>query len=262
MMVIKKIIYVTEINSPSFEDVNQLMVLRKLGLEEVIFLNPSGMGDWEKRVEDYGVRAETLAGEGSVLSRILDAAGRGGPSMIAASLNRRRRKMLTGSLVKKMLRSSPVPVILLNQESQPSGPLEKGLFQHVIYATDWSAVSEEAMKYLLNFGEIIEMLEIVNVIHKKLSVRELRSLRQRITETRRIFLEEGIDAEAHIYAGKPYEEILLAARDYEATAIVMGTSRKSPLQAIFSSSCSYRVVEEAEIPVLVVPKKGLGGQAV
>jgi nucleotide-binding universal stress UspA family protein len=261
-MEIKKLIYVTDMNSPSFEDVDQLMVLRKLGLEAVIFLNPSGIEDWDKRVEDYGVKARTLAGEGPVLSRILDAARQEDPSIIAASLNRRRKKVLRGSLIKKLLRSSPVPVILLNQETHSSGPLEKGVFHHVIYATDWSAVSEEVMKYLLNFREIIEMLEIVNVIHKKLSVRELRSLKQRITETRRIFLDEGIDAEAHIYAGKPHEEILLAATDYDATAIVMGTSCKSPMQEIIRRSCSYRVAEEAEIPVLLIPKKGLSDQNV
>ena len=251
-MVIKKLIYVTDMNSPSFEDVDQLMVLRKLGLEEVIFLNPSAIEDWDKRVKEYGVKARTLVGEGPVLSRILDAAGQEDPTIIVASLNRRRRKVLRGSLIKRLLRYSPVPVILLNQETHPSGPLEKGMFQHVIYATDWSPVSETVLKYLLNLKEIIEMLEIVNVIHKKLSVRELRSLRQRITETRRIFLDEGIDAEAHVYAGKPFEELLLAARDYDATSIVMGTSCKSPLQRIFSASCSYRVAEEAEIPVLFI----------
>ncbi|MGD9318820.1 MAG: universal stress protein [Desulfobacteraceae bacterium] len=254
-MQIKKLIYVTDMNSPRFEDVDQLMVLRKLGLEEVIFLNPSGIEDWDKRVEDYGVKARALPGEGPVLSRILDAARQEAPSMIAASLNRRHRKVLRGSLIKKLLRSSPVPVILLNQETHPSGPLEKGVFQHVIYATDWSPVSESVLKYLLNLKEIIETLEIVNVIHKKLSVRELRSLRQRITETRRIFLDEGIDAEAHIYAGKPHEEILLAATDYDATAIVMGTSCKSPMQEIIRRSCSYRVAEEAEIPVLFIGQR-------
>jgi len=262
MMEIKKLIYVTDMNSPRFEEMEQLMVFRKLGLEEVIFLNPRGIGDWDERVQDHGVKARTLAGEGLALSRILDAVRREEPSMIAASLNRRRRKVLRGSPVRNLLRSSPVPVLLLNQEKHPSGPLEKGVFQHVIYATDWSPVSETVLKYLLNLKEIIEMLEIVNVIHKKLSVRELRSLKQRITETRKIFLDEGIDAEAHIYAGKPHEEILLAASDYDATAIVMGTSRKSRMQGMIRRSCSYRVAEKAEIPVLVVPIKGLGGQAV
>jgi nucleotide-binding universal stress UspA family protein len=254
-MVIKKLLYVADMNRPSFEDVERLMVLQKLGLEEVIFLNPSGIEDWDKRVEEYGVKARTLVGEGPVLSRILDTARQEDPSMIAVSLNRRRRKVFRGSLIKKLLRSSPVPVLLLNQEADPSGSLEKGLFHHVIYATDWSPISETVLKYLLNWKELIEMLEIVNVIHKKLSVRELRSLKQRITETRRIFLDEGIDAEAHIYAGKPHEEILLAATDYAATAIIVGTSCKSSMQGFIRRSCSYRVAEEAEIPVLFIGRQ-------
>jgi nucleotide-binding universal stress UspA family protein len=261
-MVIKKLIHVTDLNSPRFEDVDQLMVLRKLGLEEVIFLNPGGMEDWDKRVEAHGVKARSLAGQGPVLSRILEAARQEDPSMIVASLTRRRRTVFRGSLIKKLLRSSPVPVMLLDREARPSGPPEKGVFHHVIYATDWSPVSESVLQYLLNFKDVIDMLEIVNVIHKKLSVRELRSLKKRITEIRRVFLDEGIDAEAHIYAGKPHEEILLAATDYGATAIVMGSSCKSPIQEIIRRSCSYRVAEEAEIPVLVVPKKGLGDQGV
>jgi nucleotide-binding universal stress UspA family protein len=129
---------------------------------------------------------------------------------------------------------------------------EKSVFHHVVYATDWSLLSETVLKSLLDFKEVIEMLEIVSVIHKRLSIREMRNLKERLVETRKIFLDEGIDAEAHVYAGKPSEEIMLAARDYDATAIVMGTSRKSPLQEIFSGSCSYRVAEEAAIPVMVI----------
>jgi nucleotide-binding universal stress UspA family protein len=251
-MEIAKLLYVTDKENSNFSEVERLMALRRLGLEEVIFLDATGTEAWRERVSEYGLKSKALAGQGPVLSRILDAARQEEPSLIAANLNRRRRKVLRGSLIKKLLRYSPVPVILLNQETHPSGPLEKGMFQHVIYATDWSPVSETVLKYLLNLKEIIEMLEIVNVIHKKLSVRELRSLKQRITQTRRIFLDGGIDAEAHIYAGKPHEEILLAATDYDATAIVMGTSCKSPMQEIMRRSCSYRVAEKADIPVLFI----------
>jgi nucleotide-binding universal stress UspA family protein len=251
-MEIKRLLYTTDMENPNFNAVEKLMVLRKLGLEEVIFLGPIGAEDWKKRVSDYGLKSKTLAGGGLVLSRILDAARQEEVSMIAGSLDRKAKKLFSGSLVKNLLRSSPVPVILLNQETLPSGPLEKGVFHHVIYATDWSSVSETALTYLLNFREVIDMLEIVNVIHKKLSVRELRSLKQKITETRRILLDEGIDAEAHIYAGKPHEEILLAATDYDATSIVMGTTLKSPIQKILTRSCSHRVADQAEVPVLFI----------
>jgi nucleotide-binding universal stress UspA family protein len=96
------------------------------------------------------------------------------------------------------------------------------------------------------------MLEIVNVINKKLSVRDIRNLKMKLVETRKKFLDEDIDAEAHVYAGKPAEEIMLAAEDYEATCIIMGTSNKSSFEGLFSKSCSYGVAKEAAVPVMFI----------
>ena len=84
-------------------------------------------------------------------------------------------------------------------------------------------------------------------------MRDLRNLNKRLEETRQRLLDEGIDAEAHIYAGKPAEEIMLAARDYGATSIAMGTTRRWPLMDIFSRSCSYKVAEGSAVPTLVIP---------
>ena len=67
------------------------------------------------------------------------------------------------------------------------------------------------------------------------------------------YLDEEMDAEGHIYAGKRAEEIILASRDYEATSIVMGTSAKSFVGALFSKSCSCRVGEGSDLPVLFIP---------
>jgi nucleotide-binding universal stress UspA family protein len=251
-MEIGRILYATDMEAPNFKGVEQLMVLCKLGLEEVIFLNSPGVEDWGKRVANYGLKYKTLAGEGPFLSKILDAARQETVSMVAANLAPGGREVLGGPLVNHLLRSSPVPVMLLNEGAHGWRRTDKGVFHHVVFATDWSSVSESVLKILLNFKEVIEILEIVNVIHKKLSVGEMRHLKQRLVDTRKIFLEEGIDAETHVYAGKPHEEIMLAAREYNATSIFIGTSRKSPLRAFFSGSCSYRVAAEADIPVMVI----------
>ena len=251
-MEITKILYVTDKEKPSFGEVECLMALRKLGLEEIIGLNPKGDMDWGKSVSDYGVKSKTSAKEGPILTRILGAAKQETASMIAVNLNKETKKVFRGSRIKQLLRSSPVPVLVLNEDAQPKKSEENGIFDHVIFATDWSPLSEVAMRYILGFKEIIELVEIVNVISKRLSIRDMRGLNERLVKTRKIFLDEGIDAEAHVYAGSPPEEIMLAAREYGATAIVMGTSRKSPLRAFFSGSCSYRVAAEADIPVMVI----------
>lgn len=51
------------------------------------------------------------------------------------------------------------------------------LSQHdIIFATDWSPSSENALVYVLNFKEIIKELDIVHIISEKLTVRDLREL--------------------------------------------------------------------------------------
>lgn len=251
-MEIRKILYITNMEKTNFDDMKPLSVLRKVGLDEVIFLHTGGAEDWERRVSEYGLRAKTIAGKGPFLPRILQAVQSEGISLVVTNLRKEARKIFGGSLVVNVLRSLPVPVMVLNEDAASSAPMQRGLFHHVIFATDWSTVSEGALRYLLHLKEIIGVLEIVHVINKKLSVRELRDLKKRLVETRRIFLAEGIDAEAHVYAGKRSEEIMLAARDYQGTCIVMGTSRKSSLKALFSRSCSNRVAEDSKVPVICI----------
>ncbi|MGD9075866.1 MAG: universal stress protein [Desulfobacteraceae bacterium] len=255
-MEITKILYVTDKEKTSFSDVERLMALRRLGLEEITLLNPKGDIDWGKRVGDYGVKSKTLAAQGPILPRILSTVEQVAASMIAVNLNKETKKVFSGSLIKQLLRSTPVPILLLNEDAQPKTSEKNGIFDHVIFATDWSPLSDVIIRYLLGFKEIIEMVEIVNVISKRLSIRDMRALNKRLVKTRKIFLDEGIDAEAHVYAGKTAEEIMLAALEYGATAIVMGTSRKSPLRAFSSGSCSYRVAGDTLLPALFIPSVG------
>lgn len=249
----EKLLYATNIRQPSFSEVERLLVLRSMGLKEVIFLHATKVEGWEMRLADYGMNSKTLTVEGSLVPNILDVARREAVSVIAANLNRNKRGLLHGSLTTQLLRASPLPVLILPEGVQVPESPQKDMFAHVIFATDWSPASERALGYLLNLKEIIKELEIVHVIHKKPSVRDIRNFKEKLSQARKIFLDHGIDAEAHVYAGKPSEEIMLAAKDYDATSIVMGTTGMWTLKDMLLHSCSYRVAEESKVPTLVVP---------
>jgi nucleotide-binding universal stress UspA family protein len=97
------------------------------------------------------------------------------------------------------------------------------------------------------------VLDIVYVMNEKPTVKDIRQLRERIEELRRICLEEQIDAESHIYAGRTAPEIVLASKDYDATLIVMGYNARGTVQEILSGSVCFRVAEESSVPVLIIP---------
>jgi len=254
-MEVGKLLYATASRQPSFSEVEGLLALRTLGLKEVILLHTTKAEDWAGRLADYGLTSKTLMVDRPLVPAILNAAHREGVSLIVASLNRDKRRLLRGSLTTELLRASTLPVLILPEETQASGSMERGVFAHLVFATDWSPASEKALRYLLslNLKTTTKTLEIVHVINKKLSVRDMHNLKYKLTESRKIFLDHGIDAEGHVYAGKPSEEIMLASRDYDATCIVMGTTGKSAVKDLLSPSYSYRVAEVSVVPTLVIP---------
>ena len=251
-MEVGKLLYATDNRYVHASEVEPLLALRTLGLEEVIFLHTTKVEVFEKMLADYGLKWKTLTLDGPVVPGILRAAQREAVSLITTSFSRDTSRPLRSSLTRKLLRASALPVLILKRGAQESESFEKGVFAHVIFATDWSAASEKAFEYLLNLKEIIRELEIVHVVDKKLSVRDMRNLKEKLAQTRKILKEQGIDAESHVYAGKPSEEIMLAAKDYGATCIVMGTTGKSALKDLLSHSCSYHVAEASVVPTLVV----------
>ncbi|MDY7030515.1 MAG: universal stress protein, partial [Thermodesulfobacteriota bacterium] len=113
--------------------------------------------------------------------------------------------------------------------------------------------SEKAFDFLLKLKGIIGELEIVHIIRKKLTARDMRKLNKKLSDTRTTCLNNKIDAEYHIYAGEISEEIIAAARDYKATCIIMGTRRKNAMSEFFSSKTAYHVVRKAHVPTLIVP---------
>jgi len=252
-MQIKKLLYATGVREPQFAEVQRLTELRTLGLEELIFLHATKVEGWETRMADYGITAKAFVMEGQMADSILDVAHREKVSLIAASLNRDVDSRDRRSLTKKLLRSSPFPVMILPENVEASGTAQEGIFSHVIFADDWSVASEKACSYMLHFEKLIKELEIVYVLDTKLSVRDMGNLKAKLSQTRKIFLDQGIDAEGHVYAGEPAAEIMLAARDYGGTCIVMGTTGKSFLKELLSKSYSYRVAEASVVPTLVIP---------
>ena len=253
-MEIRKLLYVSGPDEPDPAHMRSLMTLRQIGLEEILLLHTSRAENWKNIGFDYGVRSEELIYEGPALPKILDAVHQEKASLVAVSQKGETKEFVNGRLMKNLLKKSPVPVIVFNKTVHGSGSDRDGLFHHVIFATDWSRASRVALEYfLLNFKGIITMLEIVNIINMRLSVRDIRNLRRKLEGSRKVFLDMGIDAESHIYAGKPPEEIILAAKDYNATSIVMGTSSKPLKRSIFSKSCACMVARETEVPALIIP---------
>lgn len=250
----QKILYINDFKETGSIHVNALLGLCKIGVEEILYLYSERIEELERAASADGLRATKVICKGPYLSEILDTADREKVSVAAVCRDKGSDGAFNDRFLKKLLKKSPVPVFVFNKTVALAQPVIADLFHHVVFATDWTQGSKAALEYLMfNFKEVINVLEIVHVIDTRLTVRDIRNLKKKLEETRNLFLQAGIDAESHIYAGKPSEEIILAAKDYGATSIVMGNSYSSHIKSIFTKNVVFRVATWTDVPSLFVP---------
>ena len=250
---IKKIIYLPYLKEPAYDLLEGLLDIKKIGLEEVILLSESLPQGLKEKLSEQGINLKIDQGSGELIPRILDVANKENASFIVAHLNREKKKMFKGSVVRNLIKNTRLPLLLLHENGKEEHFSTKGLFDNVILAINWSDSTQRALLYIIGVKALIGLMDAVYVLSEKPTVKDIRQLRDRVEEIRTICLEEKIDTESHIYAGKTPEEILLAAKDYKATLIVMGYGAKGFLKEITSGSACYQVAEESPVPVLIIP---------
>ena len=259
-----KILYATDLRRPSSRVLEGLSGFSDIGFKEIIFLcvikdrpediTPELFEQWKERLNSYGLKATIKIDSGDLSSSILNTIQENQISFAVVHFDKKKRRILFGdSIVKKLIKEASVPVLIVDKDETGLKLTSKGAFERVLFATDWSQASEKALQAILGFKQLISELDIVNVIHKKLTVRDLRLLMEKLRETRNKCLKEGIDAEYHVYAGKTVDEIILAAQDYNSTSIVMGTTSGQSFKDIFIGKPSCRVVKRTPVPALLVP---------
>jgi nucleotide-binding universal stress UspA family protein len=252
----RKLLYATDLdeNSLSFNLLKGILPVRELDLDEIAFLQTTPFDSWLKGLSDLSIKSKIILDDQLLPHGILNAAKNEGASLIIVNLDRKEGKTSRNSIIRQLIKDSSLPILFINNTNHEIRPDGKGIFACVVFATDWSHTSQKALALLLGYKKILGELEIVNVIKGKLTIKEMRELKDRLMKTRKICLDNKIDAESHIYAGKISEEILTAARDYKAAMVVVGgESGEKGLSRFFKKSPSWKVACEADLPVLVVP---------
>jgi nucleotide-binding universal stress UspA family protein len=252
-MEIKKLLYVTQLREPTYTFIEALTEMGKIGLKEIVLFPENPPQELADRLSGHGINLRGVDGSGPLIPRILEVADKEQVSLIVAHSNRGREESFRGSAARHLMRNTPVPLLFIREDNEGGGPSAQGLFSSVILATDWSDEAGRAWLYIIGIKEIVGVVDIVYVLHEKPTIGEIRKLRERVEEVRKICLEETMDAESHIYAGKTADEIVLASKDYNATMIAMGYKQRGTLKEIFSGNSCYRVLEKSSMPVLIIP---------
>jgi nucleotide-binding universal stress UspA family protein len=289
MMEIKKILFVTKFEELCFDALQSLLSLRKAGLEHVVFLNVierekvamrRGAGylkgeeirlremanirfiDWAENLFEQGMEVGAYIVVGDLVPQVIKAAQKEEADLIVVGRSHKGvlEQLYSGSEVTELLRRTAIPVVVFKHLSD-NLLVPKRLFDRPLLATDWSPASLKAVEYLKGLKDVAREINVVHVVDETdlkgdttLDVQETRKQKRRkLDEICDVFEAEGISARSHVRVGDPDEEVEKAAREYQATMIVLGSSGKAAWVERWLGSTPQTIAEKSIFPALLIP---------
>ena len=192
---------------------------------------------------------------GSPAQEIVRCAEQHGADLIAMSTHGRSdlARMLVGSVTDRVIRTSPVPVLVLHPPTMSidrmSPPTGRKL--RVLVPLDGSALAEEAARMAVGLlNPRLTELSLVTVVG---TPRRETPRARGILELAAVHLgEQGVDVSTTVLEGEAASQIAAFAVDNSHDLVVMATHGHSRLTRALVGSTTDRVVRISEVPVLVV----------
>jgi nucleotide-binding universal stress UspA family protein len=288
-MEIKKLLFVTKFEELGFDALQSLLSLTKVALNHVVFVNvierdrvamQRGVGyqkeeelrlretanirfiDWAEDLYERGMEVGVYIPVGSLVSEVIKAAQKEETDLIV--IGRSDKGMLeqfySGSDITEIIRRASIPVLVYKPISENAFVLEKP-FERILLAMDWSAASLKAVEYLKGLKDVTRLIDVMYVASKKeltgstaMEIQKTRKQKRRdLDKVCDTFEAAGIQSRSHVYIGDTVEEIERAAREHQASMIVVGSSSKAGWVEKWIGSIPREIAEESIYPTLIIP---------
>jgi len=288
-MDIQKLLFVTKFEELGFDALQSLLDLRKAALNHVVFVYVierekvamrRGTGyrkdeevrlretanirfiDWAETLFEQGMEVGVYIVVGSVVSEIIKAAAKEESDLIVIGRSHKGvlEQLYSGSDVTELLRRTAVPVLVYKHLSDTAIAIEKP-FERPLLAADWSPASMKAVDFLKGLTDVIQEINVIHVANEKdltgasaMDIQKTRKqTRKKLDEICETFESHGIQARPHVYIGDPEHEIEKAARECQATMIVLGSSTKTYWVERWLGSIPRKIAEDSVYPTLIIP---------
>ena len=287
-MKINKILFVTKFEELGYDAVQSLLNLTKADLNHIVFINViererfamSRVGyrkdeeirlreaanirfiDWSENLFEQGLEVGVYIVVGTLVPEVIKAAQKEEADLIVIGRSHKGvlEHLYTGSDVTELLRRAEIPVLVYKHLSEKVLSVEKP-FERPLLAIDWSPASMKAVAYLKELKNAVQEINIVHVISERdlkgtsaMSIQKTRKqTREKLGEICDLFENAGIEAREHVYIGEAEEEIEKAARECQATMIVLGSSAKTAWVERWLGSIPQKIAEKSIYPVMLIP---------
>ncbi|NSW86701.1 MAG: universal stress protein [Syntrophobacteraceae bacterium] len=232
-------------------------------------------------LQSEGIYVTTEIRKGHAAATIVDTAVEKAVSLIVVAEQKRNvlEDLYTGPVTNRVVRKAKVPVLITKHHTrhETNGQIcdrhNTQVFNKVLYPSgDWSSHAIRAKEFFhdlqkLGASEVVlvyvmeDFRDCVDVPAPfgEAATKELESkARAEIENLGRDLQSSGFLVKGHLVQGEPYAEIMRIASEENASLIVMDSQGKGFVKAILWGSVSQKVVENSEIPVLVVKHEAVG----
>jgi len=291
----KKILYPTAFEEFSRDVLRCVTNFKNLGTEEIVLLHViyasqlpqvhegyvlkladglrrilrSKMDDAHRIVEAAGLRPTVRIELGVPHQEILKVAEEEKVDMIVCGRERKGAlgEIFIGSITDRVVRHGTRPVYVpkcpdIYGAARP--PLEafcRDPFRRILFPTDWSECSRDALKYLegmrdAGVGEVV-VAHVMDEKAMKLQPEEKfkefgRIDQEKLQQVKAELERDGFRVRTILRIGNPRAEVIRIARDEDVSLIVMGSHGKDRMEGILWGSVSRNTAEYSERPILVI----------
>ncbi len=290
-MEIRKLLFVTKFDSLCFDALKSMLPLCQAALEHVIFLNviekdkvtlQRGSGylteevvklketanirfiDWAENLFEMGLEVGAYIEVSTLIPEILKVVEKESPDLIVIGRSHKGRieKLYSKSDVLELIRRTQVPILVFKHMMDDNIVPEK-IFERPLFANNWKNTGKKATAFLKGLKNVIGELHIMHVLkenalksHDSHKVQKVRKAeRKRLDDLCDEFEQAGIRARPHVYVGDPQQEIEKAAREYQASMIVLGSSDKASILERWTGSATKNIADHSIFPCLLIPGK-------
>lgn len=290
-MEIRKLLFVTKFEDLCYDALHSLLALRKASLEHVIFLNvierdkvamKRGSGylkeeevklketanirfiDWAENLFEMGMEVGAYIEVSSLIPEILNVVKMESPDLIVIGHSHKGpiEQLYAGSDVTELTRRTEVPILIFKHMMEDNIVPEK-LFDRPLFATNWSKTGLKTVEYIKGLKNVIGEIHIMHVVKesalKSSDTHDVQKVRKKERQKLDNLCDEleaaGIKARAHVYVGDPQKEIEKAAKEYQASMIILGSSDKAAILERWMGSISKNIVDKSIYPCLLIPDK-------
>jgi len=288
-MDIRKLLFVTNFEELQFDALRSLLNLREAALSHVVFLNviqrdrvamKRGTGyqkeeeiklrekanirfiDWAENLFEQGMEVGVYITVGSFAQQVISAVEKEKVDLIVIGPQKKGRleQLYSGSDITEIIQRTETPVLVYKYLSQDVKITDRP-FDRPLIALDWSPAGDKVVGYVRKLKEVVQETHVIHVADEKslkgdsaMAVQKTRKEnRARLDEICDSLEEIDIKADPHVYIGDPVVEIDKAARECQATMIIVGASGKAKWKQRFVGSTPQLLAEKTIFPMLLIP---------